>query len=478
MRGILGLFKIRKQERGVSLVILIILFFLNFLLINNSFRNFIHLKPGNWHSVIKNFTVSGFDPITYYIVTDWSCTYNVYRHPLLAFFVWPLSKLDYFFQHFLGINLVQFIVAAFLILFAFYTFIFLLRIFTDIVKIKFFDSALLSFLFFSFAYVMLSVAVPDHFCCSMFLLVFSLYISGRFIQKKKLFGLWQTALMAIITSGVTLTNGVKIFIYALFTNGKSFFRVKYLLFAVIIPSCLIWGFAKWEYKTYVWPNEVKRKANQVKADSIREHRAYLLWRDTVKISDSSSLKASWEKEWDFRVQAKKIRNQKKAENSHKGKPISQGEFLRWSDVTTSRFETLKENFFGESIQLHSKHILQDTLRSRPVIVYYSWWINYIVEIVIVLLFILGIFFGRTSRFFLMALSGFLFDVALHLGLGFAINEVYIMGAHWLFVIPIAIAFIFKAIKKRKLHLFLRSILVVLLIWLWAWNGTLIAGYFL
>ncbi|MCD8210633.1 MAG: DUF6080 domain-containing protein, partial [Prevotella sp.] len=102
----------------------------------------------------------------------------------------------------------------------------------------------------------------------------------------------------------------------------------------------------------------------------------------------------------------------------------------------------------------------------------------IVEIVIVLLFILGIFLGRTSRFFLMALSGFLFDVALHLGLGFAINEVYIMGAHWLFVIPIAIAFIFKAIKKRKLLLLVRSILVVLLIWLWAWNGTLIAGYFL
>ncbi len=478
MRGILGLFKIRKQERKVSLVILIILFFLNFLLINNSFRHFIHLKPGNWNSIIKNFTVSGFDPITYYIVTDWTCKYNVYRHPLLAFFVWPLTKLNFLFQHFLGLNLVQFIVAAFLIFFAFYTFIFLLRIFTDIVKIKFFDSALLSFLFFSFAYVMLSAIVPDHFCCSMFLIVFSLYLSGRFIQKKKNWGLWQTALMAVITSGVTLTNGVKIYIDALFTNGKRFFRPKYLLFAVVIPSCLVWGFARWEYKTFVWPSEIKRKANQVKVDSIREQRAYLLWRDTVKISDSSFLKASWEKESQRRAIAKKNRDKKRAENSHMGKPISQGEFLRWSDVTTSRFETLKENFFGESIQLHSKHLLQDTLRTRPVMVSYTWWINYIVEIVIVLLFILGIFLGMTSRFFLMVMSGFLFDIALHLGLGFGINEVYIMGAHWLFVIPIAIAFIFKAIKKEKLLLLFRSILVVLLIWLWAWNGTLIAGYFL
>ena len=129
--------------------------------------------------------------------------------------------------------------------------------------------------------------------------------------------------------------------------------------------------------------------------------------------------------------------------------MGKGEFMRWTDATTSRVSTAVENLFGESIQLHPDHLLEDTLRSRPVIVRYRWAANYVVEGLLVLLFVVGVWCGRRSRFMWMALCGAAFDMALHMGLGFGINEVYIMGAHWLFVLPIATGFLVKAMYGRK-----------------------------
>jgi hypothetical protein len=75
----------------------------------------------------------------------------------------------------------------------------------------------------------------------------------------------------------------------------------------------------------------------------------------------------------------------------------------------------------------------------------------------------------------MILSCFAFDMVLHLGLGFGINEIYIMGPHWLYVIPISIAFIFKYanVKWRKP---LRVVTALLAVFLLGWNGYLFISY--
>ncbi len=94
-----------------------------------------------------------------------------------------------------------------------------------------------------------------------------------------------------------------------------------------------------------------------------------------------------------------------------------------------------ENFFGEAIMLHQDHLLGDVLRDRPVIVKYKSPVNYVVEGIIVILFILGLIAGRKSRFLWLTIMFFLFDFALHIGLGFGINEVYIMTAHYMYAPP-------------------------------------------
>ena len=476
MRKLIRLFKVKRGEWAAAAVTLIMLITLHAFVIARNFDLFTKTNIGHRNAFIKNFTVSGFDPITYTVVTFWDTNYNVYRHPLLAFMVWPLSQLNSLLMELTGMNLVQFIVAVPLLLCAFYTFIFMFRIFREIIKLRWFDSTVLSTMLFSFAYVMVAAVVPDHFCISMFLLVFTLYLAGIKIQTGTTFKIWQTVVLFFITAGVTLSNGIKTYLYSLFTNGRKFFRLKYFIFAVLLPPALIWVFARWEYRTYVLPKEKATKASIAKKNTEKRQKMFEAFRDTTQLKDSVEIRKAFNQEMKRRVKAKYVSDHKQPWNKHAGKPMGNGEFMKWTDATTSRLSTTVENLFGESIQLHQDYLLQDTLRSRPVIVNYRWAISYIVEALLVLMFIAGICFGRKSRFLWMALSGFAFDMAIHLGLGFGINEVYIMGAHWLFVIPLAIGFLLKKLDGQRPAIWLRVLLTVLTVWLLVYNITLYISY--
>ena len=478
MKKLLRLFKVSREEWLASALMLLVTVSLHILVIARYFDLFTQTGRGHWTVFIKNFTVSGFDPITYSVVTYWDTAYNVYRHPLLAFMAWPLSMLDKWLMELTGVNLVQFIVAVPLLLCAFYTFVFMFRTFRDIVRLRAFDSAVLSTMLFSFAYAMVSAVVPEHLCVSMFLLVFTVYVSGRKMQDGSQFKIWQTVVLFLATAGVTLSNGVKTYIYSLFTNGRKFFRPKYFLFAVLLPAALIWGFARWEYRTYVLPKEKARHELRAAKKAEARQRAFNAFRDTTSLKDSALIAKAFDREMRMRAEAAAKSRRSSAKARHTGKPMAEGEFMQWTDATTSRAATAVENLFGESIQLHKDHLLGDTLRSRPVIVRYRWAVNYIVEGLVVLLFAAGIWCGRRSRFMWMVLCGMAFDMALHMGLGFGINEVYIMSAHWLFALPIAIGFLVKAAEGRKWEEWLRKLLVGLTVWLMVYNFVLFAKYLL
>ena len=62
-------------------------------------------------------------------------------------------------------------------------------------------------------------------------------------------------------------------------------------------------------------------------------------------------------------------------------------------------------------------------------------------------------------------------------MGFGLNEVYIMAAHWAFIIPIAIGYLLKGLSARN-QSHLRLIVMVLAVFLFFYNGLLIAQYLL
>ena len=135
--------------------------------------------------------------------------------------------------------------------------------------------------------------------------------------------------------------------------------------------------------------------------------------------------------YDKKKERQEARKKLQAEKS--GTPMKDYGFWKWTDITTSRTKTIYENLFGETIQFHRQHFLEDTLVFRPVFVKYDWLWSYVVEGIILLLFAIGIWCGRKSRFLWMALSYFGFDMCIHLILGFGINEIFIwhpIGSLW------------------------------------------------
>ena len=297
------------------------------------------------------------------------------------------------------------------------------------------------------------------------------------MQKGRRLTTWQTVVLFVLTAGVSLNNGLKTFLAALFTNGRKFFRPKYLLLGIILPAALMWAVARVEYRTFVWPKEMARHEMRMKKSEEAKQMIYKQYRDTAQVKDSAQVEAAVKAIIQKKAQAKYVRDHKQIWNRNTGKPIAKGEFMGWTDITTSRTETALENLFGEAIQLHRQHLLEDVLRSRPVIVGYDSAINYIVEGIILLLFALGIFFGVRSKFFCLSMLFFLFDIALHIGLGFGINEIYIMTAHYMFFVPIAIAFLLRHLRGKSLSL-CRSVLIGLTFYLITYNGALLFRYML
>ena len=451
MKKVFHIFKIQKEERWLALIIFALLAILNGLVIAKYNAPFTQITNDYYKNFIRHFCISGFDPLTYWVLSDWSAAYNVYRHPLLAFYMYVPYLINMGLMKLTGYNCALYIAVIIQMFCAFYSMVFLYRIFREVIELGKWASHALTLLFFSFGYVMVSAIVPDHFVISMLLLILALYVSGRRMKNHHDFKIWQSVLYFLLTAGTSLNNGLKIFFSALFVNGKRFFRPKHLLLAVILPAGLLWGFCHWEYRTYVWPNEMARKEAKAKKEAAKK--------DSIQ-------------------KAKQLAKEKtkKKRGPKQGAPLTKVGFMSWTDISTSRTESVVENLMGESIQLHPDYLLGDELRHRPMIVKYRYWWNYAVEGIISLLFLSGIWYGRKSKYLWLVLSYFALDMVLHIGLGFGINEVYIMTAHWIYALPIAMGFLVKnaPIRFRK---YLVGIVAAIALYLIIYNGSLIVGYF-
>ena len=491
MKKIFDIFKIKKEERWLALSIFLALAILNGVVIAHYAGTFTLVTDDYYKNFIRHFCVSGFDPLTYWVLSDWNAAYNVYRHPLLAFYMYIPYLINMGLMKLTGYNCALFIAVIIQMFCGFYATLFLQRIFREVLELDKAASSILTLLFFSFGYIMVTCIVPDHFVISMLLLILALYVSGRRIKHNHPFKIWQTVVYFVLTAGTSLNNGLKIFFSALFVNRKRIFCPKYLLLAVILPAALLWGFCRWEYRTFVWPVEIARKemkakkAAEKKARQERMAQLKQIKDSLTKDSIQRGLKIITPEEIaqkaknDSIQKAKQLaRNEaRKKRGPKQGAPIMKGEFMNWTDATSSRTLSIVENLMGESIQLHQDYVLQDELRHRPMFVNYRYAFNYIVEALIIILFLAGIWAGRKSRYLWLVMSYFGLDMLLHIGLGFGLNEVYIMTGHWIYALPITIGFLLKETRQQRYSLCLKSLLLTIGLFLLIYNGILIIGYF-
>ena len=450
MSNLFNIFRLRKEERWLAAAALMVFVAFNALLAAGHWEAWTRGASGGFYSLFtRGFTMSGYDCWSWITVSGKQIYFVTGRHPLYLTFLYPMYLLNHWLMDATGVNCAVFMVSAVIMFSALYTVVFMYRTLREVLAMPKRESLLLVALLFSFAHVLLPAMVPDHFIISMMLLAMTLYIVGRKMMAGRPVTACQWAFLLFFTSGIALSNGVKTILSGWFANGRRVFRLKFVIAGILLPLAALFVIQRVQYEVFEVPQQ--QEINHMLAEKAKK------FPDQVKKEEAERRK---HKVWI-------------EENGMKH--AGDTGLLNLIDLKTPRMPAIIENLFGESFQLHEVHLLEDVHESRPEIVSYSYRYHYIIEAVIVLLFLAGIVCGIRYRFFLMLLSWMGFDVFLNIILGFGINEVYIMTSGWAFIVPVSFAYLLKRCRG-KARAVMTGVLLLLTCYLWIYNGTLIVKY--
>lgn len=438
---IFNIFKVKKEERWLAFAMLAVFVTFNAMVIASHYHVYtMEAHGGFWSVFTKNFRMSGYDCWSWITVSGGRIHFVTSRHPLYLTFLYPLYLLNDWLIQNVGYNFAVYFMAVIIVFSAFYAVLFMYRVFREVLELRRKDARLLTLLLFSFGHVLIPTMVPDHFVISLMLLSLTLYITGKKMKKGQLLTAWQSLVLTFFTAGMATSNGVKTLLAGLFTNGKKVFTCKFISIGVVLPLFLLLGIQQSQYYLLEVPQQAV----------VRHIESETLKKNPQKVLEHKKQRDEWQR-------------------THLGQPVGDGVITKLMDVSTPRIPTIVENFFGESIQLHQRSLLKDVSWERPIFVEYNWSLNYIIEAFVVLLFIVGIVFSYKQRFFKMLLAWFACDLTLHLILGFAVTEVYIMTSGWAFIIPISYGYLLKRLSMKWLKL-MRVALIMLTIYLWIYNA--------
>lgn len=438
---IFNIFKVKKEERWLAFTMLAVFVTFNAMVIASHYHVYtMEAHGGFWSVFTKNFRMSGYDCWSWITVSGGRIHFVTSRHPLYLTFLYPLYLLNDWLIQNVGYNFAVYFMAVIIVFSAFYAVLFMYRVFREVLELRRKDARLLTLLLFSFGHVLIPTMVPDHFVISLMLLSLTLYVTGKKMKKGQLLTAWQSLVLTFFTAGMATSNGVKTLLAGLFTNGKKVFTCKFISIGVVLPLLLLLGIQQSQYYLLEVPQQAV--VRHIESETLRKN--------PQKVLEHKKQRDEWQR-------------------THLGQPVGDGVITKLMDVSTPRIPTIVENFFGESIQLHQRSLLKDVSWERPIFVEYNWSVNYIIETFIVLLFIVGIVFSYKQRFFKMLLAWFACDLTLHLILGFAVTEVYIMTSGWAFIIPISYGYLLKRLSMKWLKL-MRVALIMLTIYLWIYNA--------
>lgn len=329
----------------------------------------------------------------------------------------------------------------------------LYKIMRRIIGLGWRNSLILCFFYFSIAYVMLATIVPDHMVLSMTLMLLTLWITCKTGEKGKLSHIMKIMTTYFVATGVTLTNSVKIWLADMVSyyhecknGGKPLTRCFKRSLIYLIPTAII-GCA------YLWQVDNTVKSEKAHAEEMTQKR---IEKDSVFAKQYAE-------------------NQARKERMHKNMVVD-NKLFQWTDTSIDRWPLLYENILGEGFFLHEEHLLGDANADRPVFVYYGHCCFYLVEAILFLLMLAGIWAGRHSILMQATLSMVLFDAIIHYVFRFAASDVYIMTAHWAFIYPIGIAFLLKKMeKKRAISIVLTVSMLIITAFMWTYNLHLISS---
>lgn len=248
------IFKLKNEERWIALTAFVVIATLLGLMIYQYSPLFLKGGAlGYWSIFSRNFRMSGYDCWSYITLSNLRIHFETMRHPLFLSLLLPLFQINQWLMDATGVNFAVFLMGALTTFCAVYALIFLYRTMKDVIGLGIIDALLLTLLFFSLAHVMVAMIVPDHFVLSLFLLTLTLYVAGMKCKRGETFTLWQSALLLFLTAGVTVTNGAKTLLAALFINGRRVPTIKFIFIGALLPLALLFAIQRFQYKVYEIP---------------------------------------------------------------------------------------------------------------------------------------------------------------------------------------------------------------------------------
>lgn len=453
----LHLCTLRSDERCVALVTLVVFAFLNLLQVLSHWQIYHKATHVGFYTLYSRiFRLSGYDAWSCALLSDGSIYFDTKRHPLFLTVLYPLRWINEWVMDTFQLSIAMPLMAAVLILLAVATAVLFFRTLRDTMNLQAVDAGLLTLLLFSLGHVMLPFVCPDHFAFSMFLLVLTIRLAGKALQARRPLGNMTTALLLFLTAGISLSNGAKTILAAAYTwlrgtprSLKSFGRLCLSAFAALVILGAVYAI---NYYTLEKPDLEARQQRNRHMEEVQRQRGNTAF---------------------FERQA----NRQKWLAQHQNKTAGDGLITGLIDTSTPRLKSLWHNFFGESLQLHSDHAFADKNFNRPLFVSYQYPWQYAIEILLILLLVTGIVIGRRHPLMQMLLCWWAVDWMIHVVLGFALNEVYIMTSGWAFIIPMAVACLMQRIRGRW-QTALRYVTAWLAFYLIWYNASLLSQHLL
>ena len=163
---------LRKEERPVAIVALIVFAALNALLIANHWQSFTRgAHVGFWSVFYNHLNMSGYDIFSLIFISCMRLHWNTLRHPLFVALLLPLFWINHQIMPPTEFNAAVLLMGALLVAADVWGAVLMHRLLRDVVEVNRMDAAFLTAMFYGFAHVMIATMVPDHFALSLPLLL-------------------------------------------------------------------------------------------------------------------------------------------------------------------------------------------------------------------------------------------------------------------------------------------------------------------
>jgi len=327
-------------------------------------------------------------------------TLNPTAHPLLYYITFPVL----FIGNLLSLVLCYKIKTLFVVLVCnaliSMSSIYIYRYLSDIIRLKKYILFLLTF-FYSFTSTNLILCfTPESYTITAFLLTFLVYYFSLKIKNNQTVGLFPCIMLFVSLGGATITNFAKVIGPVLFLKDKIGTKLLKIAISGLIFSIPVL------YMVY---------------------KGYFLG------------------EVSFSLYMNNVNN------------------LEYLPVPAL---TLLLNFFLAAPVLFPEVIISnlsitDTPFYAITLDYFSYWWQFLIIIPIFLLMLISVIINYRNRFIFLLLSIVLVDIIVHFIIQYGLTSLFIYGAHWIFIIPLLLGWLYKTLKtKLQKNIFSASISVI------------------